>query len=195
MSIAYVSDETGNNQIYIMDIDGKHHKRITQSQSQDIHPFWHPKENKLVYNSTSATSESYEIFEIELEPNKITRITFNDISNTFASWSPDGSKLVYIKWNNEGGNIFAMNYNTKEEFQITSHEKYDGWPTWYGNDEIIFASFRTDPAQIFKINIIDKTITQLTNNEEENARPNVWRNMLTYNGMKNGTMNIYLKKL
>ena len=195
MSIAYVSDETGNNQIYIMDINGNQSKRITKSQTQDIHPYWHPEENKLVYNSSSVTSESYEIFEIDLETKRITQITFNEMSDTFASWSPDGSKLVYTKWNNEGGNIYIMNYKTKEEFQITSSKEFDGWPTWYGNDEVLFASFRTDPAQIFKINIVDKKVSQLTDNEEENARPNVWRNILSYNGMKNGTMNIYLKKL
>jgi TolB protein len=195
MFIAYVSDETGNNQIYIMDINGKNNRRITDNQAQEIHPFWHPKEYKLLYNSTIATSESYEIFEIDLKENKTVQITFNDISETFASWSPDGSRLVYVKWNNEGGNIFTMDYDSKEELQITSHQEFDGWPVWYGSDEIIFASFRTDPAQIFKVNVVNKTMTQLTDNEEENARPNIWKNMLVYNGMKNGTMNIYLKKL
>jgi TolB protein len=78
MFIAYVSDETGNNQIYIMNIKGKNNRRITDNQAQDIHPFWHPKEYKLLYNSTRATSESYEIFEIDLKENKTVRITFYD---------------------------------------------------------------------------------------------------------------------
>ena len=193
--ISYVSDEIGNNEIYLMDIKGGNNSRITNSEAEDIHPFWHPTNHKLIFNSTRATAGTFEIFEFNLNEERPTRITYNKISETFASWSPDGSKLAYVKWDNDSGNIFIMDYISKTEIQLTKHEEFDGWPTWYSNDEIIFASFRTNPAQIFKINIDSQNVTQLTDNDEENARPNVWQNKLIYNGKKNGTMNIYLKKL
>ncbi len=195
MFISYVSDAIGSNQIYIMDIDGSNDKRITNNKAENIHPFWHPNENKIIFNSNRVTSSSFEIFEIDLNQRKTKRLTFNEISETFASWSPNGSKIAYVKWNDEGGNIFIMDYKSKEELQITNHKEFDGWPIWYGNDEIIFSSFRVEPAQIFKIEIENKTITQLTNSNEENARPNILENSLVYNGMRNGTMNIYVIKL
>ena len=195
--IAYVSNQTGKNQLYLMDIMGENKQQLTMNEGVNLHPYWHPSERKLIFNSTMSTPKLLEVFIMDLPTKEISRLTSNEVHDSYASWSPDGKKIAFIRWNEDenGGDIFTMDTETQITTQITSHEKFDGWPNWYSNEELIFSSYRVEPKQLFKINIETNEVIQLTDTDEENARANTLKNKVLYNGLKNGSMNIYVMEL
>ncbi len=192
--VAFVSDETGTNEIFIMDIDGSNKKQITFNKSENIHPNWHPKENKLIFSSTVQTPEIYQIYEVDIDSKKTKRILTSTFSDTYASWSPDGSKIAYTKWasNND---VYFMDYHTGKEYKATSNKSFDGWPIWDGNDEIVFASYRERPAEIFKINIVSKNVRQITNSDHRSIQPNIRNGKMVYTTRSNRDYSFHYKQL
>jgi TolB protein len=49
--IAYVTNDGGDRDIFVMDINGKNQRRVTSNPARDDYPFWHPDGKRLVYAS------------------------------------------------------------------------------------------------------------------------------------------------
>ena len=49
--IAFVSDRTGNFEIYAMGINGKNQRRLTKNRGDDWSPSWSPDGKRIVFSS------------------------------------------------------------------------------------------------------------------------------------------------
>jgi len=97
--IAYVSDRDGQNEIYLMEMDGNNQIRLTDSTYDDICPVFSPNGQKIAFFSNR--SGSYRIYTMDWNGTGIQEISNSNCAvGTLAAgrglaWSPDGQKVLF----------------------------------------------------------------------------------------------------
>lgn len=81
------------------------------------------------------------------------RVTENDFTEAMPTWSPDGSEIAFVTWEEDGGHIYKVAVQAgASPVQLTQEKGYYVEPVWDANtDRIIFTS---GPAQNY-ISAID----------------------------------------
>ncbi len=93
--ISYLSDRTGEEEIYVMPQDGMGHEiRITSDGSMHrLQPLWSPDSKKLVY-----ADKSLRLFYVDIDDKKPVQIDQGKYADlTDYSWSPDSKWVAYAK--------------------------------------------------------------------------------------------------
>jgi Tol biopolymer transport system component len=93
--IAFGSSRDGGFEIYVMNADGSHVRRLTESPGVDMRPAWSPDGRTVAF--TSARDGNYEIYAIDAGDGvRPRRITHHPERDDFAQWHPDGRRLLTI---------------------------------------------------------------------------------------------------
>lgn len=96
--IAFVSDRTGEPQIYVMGADGSNPKRLTFAGSYNADPDWGP-DGKIAYSGQRGNS--LDVLTVTMH-GKMQRLTPGQGKRSLEpTWSPDGKRLIYVS--NEDG--------------------------------------------------------------------------------------------
>jgi TolB protein len=153
--IAFVSEVDGNPEIYLVGADGSSLHRLTSNPALDLHPNWSPDSQRILFNTSrySATPnepERIDICELRIDGANLNCFTHGGI-NTYASWSPDGSTLLYRRSRGEGkSQIMLLVVASGKLIELTRGDTFDGWPSWSPRgDRIVFASDRTGEFQLY----------------------------------------------
>ena len=93
MQIAFVSGLDGNDNIFVMDVDGSNRIRVTNNPAADRHPDWSPDGRQIAFQSHR--DGSWDIFLVTLNTYVETQITSDPGEHKEPSWSPDGTKLAF----------------------------------------------------------------------------------------------------
>ncbi len=156
--IAYVSDRDGQNEIYLMEIDGSNQTRLTDSVYDDITPVFSPDGQKIAFFSNR--NGSYRIYTMNWDGTGIYEIPNSECAiGTWAAgrglaWSPDGQKLLFKPSNNSlatinldgsgktiiwDGAINGHDYIQGVEWGPTINDIYvNAQNPWWGYDQHIF---------------------------------------------------------
>jgi len=114
--IAFVSDRQGTPQIFLMPSSGGGARRLTFQGTYNQTPRFCPRADTPIIAFTGRDERLvFDIFTYDLRTGKIDRMTQNQGSNEDPTWSPDCRLIVYAS---SRGGLFAMNPQTKLEFQI-----------------------------------------------------------------------------
>ncbi|MCL5006115.1 MAG: Tol-Pal system beta propeller repeat protein TolB [Acidobacteria bacterium] len=150
--IAFVSNRTGNPEIWVMDYDGYNQHQITNYHSLCLTPRWSPDNSDLAF--TSYASGNPEIYVFSLLTNR--RIPFPTYKglNTTPAWSPDGKKIAFCSSMSGDPEIYVCDRNGLNLQRLTFSPGVDISPVWNpktGN-EIAFVSDRSGSPQIYIMN-------------------------------------------
>ena len=103
-TIAYVSDRTGNLEIYIQQVSGGPYRNITNDAADDAQPAYSPDGKRIAFVSTRSSSSALvyrgpafplmggDIWVMPALGGSARRIAE---AGNFPSWSPDGSSIIY----------------------------------------------------------------------------------------------------
>ncbi|MFZ5952207.1 MAG: TolB family protein [Candidatus Rifleibacteriota bacterium] len=96
--VAYVSNEKGNNDIWLIGIDGSSKLQITSSPEDDREPRWLPDGKGLVFTRIFEPLKKSFIMKIMLEPlGEATELVNSGGRNWLADVSPDGRSLAFVR--------------------------------------------------------------------------------------------------
>ncbi len=135
--IAFSGLEQGNQDIYLIDVDGTNLIRVTTHEGTDQYPSWSPDGSKIVFSSTRDGDRIKDIFVIDLsldteeEGNLASQLTFDDTLDITPDWSPDGQYIVYAAhtFGAEHATIFIIDEKGTSRFQLTKENTYH-FPQW-----------------------------------------------------------------
>jgi TolB protein len=105
----------------------------------DDDPDWSPDGRRIVFTSHPVTDDPQisnltEIYVINVDGTGLTRLTFNAEEQRAPSWSPDGSRIVYMCRIGGGAGtaveICTMNADGSDRRQLTNNTVFDATPTY-----------------------------------------------------------------
>lgn len=145
--LAYVSDKTGEDEIYIMSADGKTETQLTkEAQSYRYSMKWSPDSKKIL-----ASDKSLRLFYIDIDTKQTTEVTKSDLWELRDySWSPDSKWITYTNYINENWpQVIIYNLGTKQNTAVTSEFFQSYNPVFTpGGNYLLFVSDRTFNAKI-----------------------------------------------
>jgi TolB protein len=92
--IAFVSDRSGNLDIWVMNADGSEPRQLTTDPANDVGPAWGPGGQRIAFVS-DREGDRANIFVVTLESGAVSQLTMEERGLSFPAWSPDGQWIVY----------------------------------------------------------------------------------------------------
>ncbi len=159
--IVFVSSRDGNEEIYLMDYDGKRQTRITFNDYIDLIPSWSTDKEKILY--TSYRRSTPDLYMFHLYTGKTELLSTGGV-NYSADWSPDGDRIVYTSSKNDGNaEIYTRDMKTGREKRLTFNHIIDTTPAWSPNgNEIAFTSQRSGTPQIYIMDAEGTNVRRIT---------------------------------
>ena len=130
--IAFTSRRTGNSDIYIMDIEGKNIRNLTDQPTWDFAPTFSPNGRWMAY---VADRDIYLMNSGTKEGHRLTEGGSPD-------WSPDSESIVFVSNRSGQSNIYKMDINGEAVQQLTNEASSS--PSWSSDGEWIVFSSRRD---------------------------------------------------
>jgi Tol biopolymer transport system component len=154
--LAFTSDREGDWEIFTMNADGSEQTNITGPNQtlayDDKNPDWSPDGTRIVFEGVR--EGAWEILAADPDGTDESNLTAEDDPpwtniNGYASYRPDGSKIVYMSQINDGSedwDIWVMNTDgTGKENVLPDDEWSDVAPRWSPDgNQIIFYSNRSE---------------------------------------------------
>jgi WD40 repeat protein len=171
-TIAFRSNRTGNNEIYVMNGDGSELVNLTNDSSDDDLPAWSPDGTRVVF--CTSRDGNYEIYSMNADGSDKTNLSDSPSEDCSSSWSPDGTKITFAS-NRDGNNeIYVMNADGSDKSRLIDNPAFDMFPNWAPDGkQIVFVSDRDGQMDIYVMNADGSGVTRLTNIGVGDAFP-VW---------------------
>ena len=175
--IAFVGNNGISSDIYIYDLDKDSLDNITNDWYSDVQVSWHPNGNELLIISDRGSHlstgfradsvnflehnvENLDVYKINLNGNIVKRLTFSESNETYACYSPDGSKIAYISDKTGINNIYITTNDGQSEIPITNIITGVTQLDWLSNNQLIFTGFYKSGYDIFILSNINRLMTE-----------------------------------
>jgi Tol biopolymer transport system component len=124
--IAFDSDRSGIQTIYLMESDGSNVRRLTNGP--DYHPDWSPDGKQMAF--ASDRDGDREIYIADADGSIPLRLTISVGRDDYPRWSPDGRRIAFVSYRNGNNEIYVMGGTGTNQIQLTNHRANDTWPVW-----------------------------------------------------------------
>jgi TolB protein len=180
---------TSDSDIFVANVDdllarvaGPQNITNNGSDTIDNDPDWSPDGTKIAFTSHPPSDNPNnpihaEIYVINPDGTELTRLTFNNYEERAPSWSPDGSRIVFMaRVGTHGGNGFeicVMNADGTNFVQLTDNAVFESTPTFSPDTQkIVFARDVGGGQELFLMNADGTNQIQLTDTVGVNLFPN-----------------------
>ena len=193
--IVFNSTRDGNNEIYVMDVDGGNQVRLTIDPARDYDPSWSPDGDRIAFVS-NREKEVEQIYVMDSDGRKLMRLT-KEATNQQPAWSPVGEKIAYVR-NKGGRQVWVMDADGGNQKQLTQIGKNEQ-PAWSPDGvRIAFVSYARGANGIYVMDENGNMQERLTPNMAFTANPS-WSpdgNWIAYGAIdESHTFQIYVVRV
>lgn len=173
--IAFVSDRSGANEIFVMNDDGSDQTQLTNDPTRcgNIDPAWSPDGARIAF--VSCRGGNRQISLMTADGGGQTRLTDGSADDFRPEWSPDGKRIVFVQGKNTSNQIVVMNADGSGQTAIRSANTAAN-PVW-SPDGTRIAFEESSPSsgslEIDVMNVDGSNVRQLTFSElfASNSKP------------------------
>ncbi len=160
--IYFVSNRTGNKEIWVMDYDGMNERQLTHLGTISLSPRVSPDNSKVAFSSLGKTGWSIRMYSIDLGR----MVSFPEWGDTTLSpaWSSDGGRLAYSSARTGDPEIYVSDAQGNGARRLTAFHGPDVSPVWNPktNAQIAWVSGRTNLPQIYIMDSDGANISRMT---------------------------------
>jgi TolB protein len=170
--VYFVSDRTGNKEIWSMDYDGGNQKQVTHYRNTCITPSVSPDGTKLAFTTFASGNPGIFVFSLETG-RKLSFYNPKASLNATPNFTPDGKHILFASSVNGFTNIFMANLDGSQLQRISNTRKIEVEPKVNPktNTDIVYVSGRSGPQQIWRMSIDGTDNTMLTSGEGDASNP------------------------
>jgi len=205
--IVFYSDRGGNDDIYIMDVDGTNVVQLTDEPGRDYEPDAAPDGRTLVFASNRDDPNSSQLYLMDVDGSNVRRLTFSAnggrVIDDYAHWSPDNRHIVFqrttVPETGGGGpdaDIWMIDTETGEETQLTdTPDAWDSTPSMGADGaSVLFESNRDGDFDVHRLDLETMEVTQLTDAEgtDSEAKESPDGSTIAFTSVRDGSFAIYL---
>jgi len=152
----------GDWEIYRMDSDGSNFKRLTfNNSSDDWHPFAHPFEDKVLFESGKFGNE--DIYIVDSNGDNLQKISNSQMRFRVPKMSIDGKKIVFMGYNGNQSDIYMMNADGGGINMVVDSAGNAGLPCFSpDNKNIVFNAKVGNQDEVFLMSVDGSGLVQLT---------------------------------
>lgn len=190
--IAFVSTQSGNKEIYIMDWDGHTTQQLTRNGSINLNPDISPDGREIIF--TSYKRGNPDLYKRALSNTVEVPISHRKGLNITGAWSPDGSRIALALSKDGDAEIYTISRDGENPQRLTVYPSIEVSPAWSPDGRrIAFVSDRLGKPQIFVMDANGYNVHRLTTAGSFNVTPR-WSpkgDKIAYARMQGGGFHIY----
>ena len=123
--IVFVSNKSGNGDIFSMNLDGSELTQLTNDPGSDQYPAVSPDGKKIAYSAT--TGGFWQIVVMNWDGSGKQQITFGPYRHGYPSWSFDGKYIFLEIYIDENWEIYRMDSDGSNLKRLTNNPGVDDW--------------------------------------------------------------------
>jgi len=160
--IYFVSNRSGNKEIWVMDYDGMNERQLTHLGTISLSPHVSPDNSRVAFSSLGRNGWSIRMYSLDLGR----MVSFPEWGDTTLSpaWSSDGTKLAFSSARGGDPDIYVCDASGGGAHRITAFRGPDVSPVWNPrtNTQIAWVSGRTKLPQIYIMDSDGSNISRMT---------------------------------
>jgi len=169
--IAFTSSVNGNEDIYVMNIDGSELTRLTDSPEKDKYPAVSPDGNKIAY--TSDINGIWQIMVMNYDGTEKEQLTNNPQRSAYPAWSFDG-RYIFFDLSIEGEyEIYRMDSDGSNMTRLTLNLNINDWHP-YGHPfkyKLIYEAGHSRHESLYMMDYDGKNIQKITDVDMRQRTP------------------------
>jgi TolB protein len=160
--IAFVSNRDGNNEIYVMNVDGSGVRRLTNHPAADAVPTWSPTGAQIAFTSDRGGTPQIYVMS-STDGSQFRKISSESWADR-ATWAPAPyNEIAFAAQSGPGYDIKVFDLSTGETRRLTFGEGSNESPAYSPNGRhIAFMSTRKGNSQIFTMTRDGRDVRQVT---------------------------------
>src|SRR6267143_1545678 len=167
--IVFVSERDGAKELFVMDYDGYHRRRLTFDATLNLAPAWSPDRRRLAF-VTYRKGDDPRIEELDLITGARRALVAFPGLNITPEWSPSGEELAFATTKDGNSEIYKVDKYGKRFERLTDHAAADLAPTWSPTGrEIAFTSDRGGTPQIYLMSADGTNVRPLTYRDQQGS--------------------------
>ncbi len=169
-AFVFMSERTGQGDLYVMDISGSRIRRLTYAPQPDYSPRWADGPELLYFLSDRLPDPG--VYRMSLARDTALYVGPNPTGNEAARPSPDGEWIAYSASRNGNRDIYISRPDGTGERRITTDPSDDRQPSWSPDGQTLaFTSFRDRNAEIYTIEVWGGAPRNITRDRSTDAHP------------------------
>jgi Tol biopolymer transport system component len=133
--VAFVSDRTGSNDIFVVDLAGGEPVALTSASTNETNPEWSPDGSKLLFLSRRGPTTSVFVIPSRADsagPPAATKLLDWTENQASASWSPDGSMIAFVASRGSTQDVWVVGADGSNPRRVTTNAA--AGPTFWSPD-------------------------------------------------------------
>ena len=191
--IAFVSDKTGNKEVYLMEADGSHRRSVTDNGSVNLFPDWSPDGDMLVY--TSLQSQGFDLFTVSRGRGRGKVLLAERAQKYRGVWARDNGRIALTMHLNGNTDLYSVKRSGRGLKRLTTARSIESSPTWSADGkQLAFVSDRSGSPQIYLKELKSGDERRLTFRGSYNAMP-AWSpigNWIVFSAQTGTNFDLYL---